>query len=98
MPYGRPSSVSNSTGPAASGAAVASRTALTTSANSAGASGDIVGRRERAAQLDDAVAIGLAPEPGRKQATRLGPVPRELTLGSRAQAEPGRELTLNAAR
>ena len=39
MPYGRPSSVSKSTGPAASGAAVASRTAETTSAISAGASG-----------------------------------------------------------
>ena len=39
MPYGRPSSVSNSTGPAASGAAVASRSAETASANSAGASG-----------------------------------------------------------
>ena len=39
MPYGRPSSVSKSTGPAARGAAVASRIAETASAISAGASG-----------------------------------------------------------
>ena len=74
MPKGRPSSVSKSTGPAASGAAVARRIALTASAISAGASGDSSSGAERGAQLEHAVAVGLATEAEREQAARLRPV------------------------
>ena len=92
MPYGRQSSRSKSTGPAAIGPAVASR------------SGDCVGelagsvrRRDVVAakllQLEDAQPVGLALEPVRKQSPSPWPVRRQLARrhmanAARPQVEP----------
>ena len=92
MPNGRPSSVSKRTGPAASGAAVASRSALTASAISAGASGGSSPRVELRAKLEDAVPVGLAPEAAAEaaRATRASAsTARRRRTGAR---QPGREL------
>ncbi len=94
MPYGLPSSVSKRTGPAESGAAVASRIALTASAISAGASGGSSGAGERRAKLEHAVAVGLAAEVLRHHRARLGPVTGKLAVGHRADPQSGRELEL----
>ena len=94
MPYGRPSSVSKRTGPAESGAAVASRIALTASAISAGASGGSSGAGESGAKLEHAVAVGLAAEVLRHHRARLGPVAGELAVGHRAHPQSRRELEL----
>ena len=96
MPYGRPSSVSKSTGPAASGAAVASRIAETASAISAGASGTSSPAPQRGAQLDHAVAVGLATEASRQEPPRLGPVPRQLAIRRGPDADALAQLALDA--
>ena len=91
MPNGRPSSVSKSTGPAAVAAAVVSRSALTASAISAGASG---GSRRHPAppELDHDQPVGLPTEVARQEAARLGPVRRQLAGHERANREVGGEL------
>ena len=78
IPNGRPSRVSNRTGPAASAAEVVNRIALTASAISAGASGGSAPDSSSTKQLEHAAAVGLATEARREQPTRLGPVRREL--------------------
>src|SRR5262249_40183814 len=65
MPYGRQSRRSNRTGPAVTGAPVASRSAVTASANSPGASG---GATSLAANTDSSSSMdsrsGSSPNPG----------------------------------
>ena len=93
MPYGRQSRRSKSTGPAATGAAVASRSAVTASASSPGASGGSGSPLRRLAlELDHAEAVGLAAEVRRQQPMRLGPVRGELARGGVADAQSAAEL------
>ena len=55
-------------------------------------------RAERGAELEHAVAVGLATEPQREQAARLRPVAGELAVGGDADANARAELALDAAR
>ena len=98
IPYGRQSSRSKRTGPAATGAAVARRRAVTASASSPGASGaSSRARLERPLELEHAQPVGLAAEVAREQSRRLGPHRRELAGRGGADADPVAELDARAA-
>ena len=55
----------------------------------------VVGRPERAPELDDAVPVGLAPEVPREEAFCLGPMAGELAFGRGPDAESRPELALD---
>ena len=98
MPYGLPSRVSNRTGPAASGAAVASLIADTPSANSAGVSGTSSPGPSEARSSITQYRSGSRPKPIGEQAVGLRPMPRKLAVRRGPDAEPRAELTLDAGR
>ncbi len=63
-----------------------------------GSVGHVLAGAECRAQLEDAVAVGLASEAGWQQALGLGPVASELAVGGRANTHRRAELPLDARR
>ena len=99
MPYGRQSSRSKRIGPAATGAAVASRRAVTASANSPGASGASSWEAGKdARELEHAHPLRLVTEAARQQAASLRPVRGELADGGHTHDDVAAEVDGDGSR